>query len=133
MPVPTGNEICACVAAGDGAYSSVREGVDAILRVLCDKLGGAGGGSSYTAGEAVAASSVVSDASSITAGKAYIKVKNVGAALATFLGENLYPNEELEFSAFLDPVNSIYNLLPAMAYDATNSDIRITTLTPDTP
>lgn len=89
---------------------------------------GACGAGAPTAGTAVAAFLEITDASSVAAGKQFARFRNVGISEATVLGTTLRVGEEITFTAYLDPVTSVFKRLPALAYDSSSTVLHITTI-----
>jgi hypothetical protein len=76
----------------------------------------------------VTRSEVAATAASVASGKQAVTILNVGTANGTVLTGPIYPGETVTLQAYLDPVTSQFNRLPAVPYDCTNTTFHITTV-----
>ena len=81
----------------------------------------------WTSVNGVIERSVVSDAGTISAGKASVTISNVGEAAGSVGGVLLYPGQSVSWSAYADPVNNQFVRLPAIAYNGAGTTLHLVT------
>lgn len=115
--------------AGGLDKHAFRQLVAGLLCEIATKVeaGGGGGGGDYTTENAAISITTSSASSNTTAGLASVSIANIGDADGTVDGETLEPGEVVSFNSYEDPVNRVFNRIPAISFDATGTTFRIIT------